>query len=311
MPTHPSPQVPRPASPSMVRVLAAVALLAACAAGWAQTTLDTLGLTGPVASVEEYREFPGTTDRQRVQTWAFDADGVATERVYFAYSFRDGSLTSRQVSTYEAGRILETVVLDVDDAPIGRTTYAYDARGRLSAQVTLDADGAETRRIEYERDGDGNAVRETWLLDGQPSRTYERDFAADGRIAEERRYDDEGRLVQVETYTVPGQEHGYVQYGDEGEVEATGRVVEGEHGTVLIEVFGPDGAVVESYAWTYDDRGREVERRSVYGEDGDEELLTYAYEDDAQGNWVRQVTTEDLGTGPETYEIRERTIAYR
>jgi len=39
--------------------------------------------------------------------------------------------------------------------------------------------------------------------------------------------------------------------------------------------------------------------------------LTYAYEDDERGNWIRRVTTEDLGNGAETYEIRDRTIRYR
>ena len=40
-------------------------------------------------------------------------------------------------------------------------------------------------------------------------------------------------------------------------------------------------------------------------------MYSYAYELDEHGSWVRKVTTENLGNGPETYEIRERVIAYR
>jgi YD repeat-containing protein len=286
------------------------AALVVGSAAWAQTTLETLNLEGPVAAVEEYREFPGTTERQLFQTWAFDEAGLATERVYFTYSYMDGSPSGRQVTSYDAGRTLATVVYDADDEPTGQTVVRYDDQDRIVAQVTVDADGVETRRIDAERDAAGNVVRETWYRDGAVSRTIERDFDADGGLIEQRRYDEEGRLVEVESYTVPGLEHDSVQYDEEGEVEATGRVIENEFGTVLIEVLAPDGTVAESYAWTYDERGRVVERRSVYGE-GETELLTYDYEDDDQGNWVRQVTTEDLGNGPETYEIRDRTITYR
>jgi YD repeat-containing protein len=118
-------------------------------------------------------------------------------------------------------------------------------------------------------------------------------------------------MNHVGRYSVPGLEHEYVQYDEEGEVEATGRMVENAFGTVLIEVFGPDGSVVETYAWTYDERGRVLERRSVYDEGEIEELLTYAYDDDDRGNWVRETTSEDYGAGPEPYEVRERTITYR
>lgn len=291
-------------------VAASFAVLLGGSAGWAQTTLETLDLSGPVAAVEEHREFPGTTDRQLFQTWAFDEDGLATERVFFTYSFMDGSLSGRRVTSYDAGQPLATVVYDPDDEPTGQTVYRYDGEGRLSEQVTVDAEGIETQRTEYERDAAGKVVRETRYRNGAVSRTFERDYD-DGGLIEERAYDEEGRLYEVESYTVPDLEHEYVRYDEEGEVAATGRVIENEFGTVLIEDLGPDGSVSESYAFVYDEAGRVIERRSVFGEGKYDELLTYAYEDDERGNWVRRVTTEDLGDGPEAYEIRDRAISYR
>jgi YD repeat-containing protein len=290
---------------------ATVAVLLALAAASAQTTSETLDLIGPVAAVEEHREFPGTTERQLFQTWAFDANGVATERVFFQYDFRDGSLRGRQVTGYDAGRPLATVAYDADEEPVGQTVFRYDGEGRLTEEVTVDAEGAETRRSVYERDAAGRVVRWTQYRDGALDRSLEADFDADGGLLEERRFDAEGRLTQVDRYVVPGLEHEYVQYDEEGEVVATGRVVENEFGTVLIEVLAPDGSLSESYAWTYDDRGRVLERRSLYDDGEIEELLSYAYDDDDRGNWIRQVTTEDYGDGPELYEIRERAISYR
>jgi YD repeat-containing protein len=308
MPTRPS---IRPVHPWGALLAAALAALLALPAASAQTTSETLDLIGPVAALEEYRWFPGTTERALFRTWAFDEAGVAIERVIFVYDWRDGSLRERRVTLFDAGQPLATVAYDADDEPTGQTVFRYDGEGRLVEEVTVDGEGVETRRIAYEHDAAGNVVRVAQYRGGALDRTVERDHDADGARLEERRFDGEGRLNQVSRYTVPGLEHAYEQLDEEGEVEATGRVIEGAFGTVLIEVLAPDGTLVESYAWSYDDRGRVLERSSVYDGGEIEELLTYAYDDDERGNWVRQTTHEDYGDGPELYEVHERVIGYR
>ena len=300
----------RPRTFALLAAVLAAATLLLAGSGRAQTTVESLGLTGPVAAMDVYREYPGSTDRQLMFRWTFSEAGLATERVYFTYSFMDGSLRSRQVTTYDAGRPLATVVLDADDEPTGQTVYRYDDQNRLTEEVTVDADGVETRRVAYERDGAGNVVRQVQYVDGAVRRTVENDYDADGGLIEQRRYDEEGRLYEVETYTVPDLEHDYVRYDEEGEVVATGSVVESEAGTVSIVQLGPDGEVAESYAFAYDENGLQIERRDVYG-GGETSVYRYAYEVDERGSWIRQVTTEDLGNGVETYEIRERVITYR
>ena len=313
MSTHPFPRPLQRPSPHVRGALAAglLTLFLAGASAQAQTTTATLGLTGPVAALEEYRWYPGTTERALFQTMAFDEAGIATERVVHFYSFSDGSLRQRQVTLYDAGQPLATVSYDPDDEPTGQTVYRYDGGGRVVEEVTVDAEGVETGKTGYEHDAAGNVVRVTRYRNGALDRTVEREYDAAGGLLEERRFDAEGRLDRVERYAVPDLEHEYVQYDEEGEIEATGRVVENAYGTVLIEVLDPDGSLSESYAWTYDGRGRVLERRSVYDGGESEETLTYAREDDDQGNWVRETTSEDLGDGPEVYEIRERVITYR
>ncbi len=298
-----------PAASVLVALVALITLSLAPSAS-AQATAENLDLTGPVASVEEYRWYPGTTERQLFQTWSFDEDGLVTERVYYAYSYRDGSLRSRQVTTYEAGWPQATVVLDADDEPTGQTVYRYDDQGRMIEQATVDAEGVETRRVAYERDGAGDVVREVQYADGAVRRTSENAYDAEGGLIEQRSYDEEGRLYEVETYTVPDLEHDYVRYDAEGEVEATGSVVDSDVGTLSMVQVGPDGEVAETYEFAYDESGLQIERRDAYG-DGETSVYSYAYEFDGHGSWVRKVTTENLGNGPETYEIHERVITYR
>jgi YD repeat-containing protein len=292
-------------------VAALLAVLLAGSAAWAQTTSASMDLIGPVAALEEYRWYPGTTERELFRTWTFDEAGVATERVVYLYDWRDGSLRERRVTLFDAGQPLATVAYDADDQPTGQTVFRYDGEGRLLEEVTVDAEGVESQRTVSERDAAGHVVRVTYYRGGALHRTVERDVDADGDPLEQRTFDAEGRLIQVNRYLVPGLEYAYEQYDEEGEVESTGHVLENAFGTVLIEVLDPDGNLTESYAWTHDERGREVERRAVYDEGQSEELLSYAYEDDDRGSWVRQTTTEDYGDGPESYEIRERVITYR
>jgi len=261
--------------------------------------------------MEEYRWYPGTTERALFRTYAFDEAGVITERVVYLYSFRDGSLRLRQVTLYDAGQRLALVVYDADDQPSGQIVYRYDGAGRLAEEVTVDGDGVETQKVVYEHDAAGNIVRVTQYRDGALDRTVERDYDGDGGLLEERRLDAEGRLRQLDRYLVPGLEYTYEKYDEEGEVEATGRGIKNAFGRVLIEEFDLEGELSESYAWTYDERGRVLERRSVYDDGGREDRSTYVYEDDDRGNWVRQTTFESYGGEPELYEIHERTFTYR
>jgi YD repeat-containing protein len=301
----------RPARRAQFALAATLAVVLVGSAAWTQTTAESMDLSGPVAAVDEYRWYPDTTERELFRTWTFDEAGIAIERVIYLYNWRDGLLRERLVTLFDAGEPLATVAYDATDEPTGQTVFRYDGAGRLLEEVTVDAEGAETRRIAIEHDAAGNVVRVEQYLGGALDRTVERDYDTNGGLLEERILDAEGRLSEVARYVVPDLEYEYVQYDEEGEVEATGRGIESAFGDVLIEVLDPDGNVMESYAWSYDERGREVERRAVYDEGQLEELLTYTYDDDNRGNWVRQTTHEDYGDGSEVYEIRERVITYR
>ena len=290
---------------------AVAAVLSGCAASvvWAQTTTERMKLHGSVATVDLWREFPGTSERQKVLGWTFAADGTALESVSYAYSFRDGSLLSRRVTSYdEDGDILAVVTMDPADEPIARTDYRYDAEGRLIGQISYDAAGTETRRAVSTLDAAGHVVVDEAFENGVRTRRTEADVDADGGILEMRRFDGEDRLTEVRTYTEPGRTYDFVQYAEAGEVEFTGTVTETERGTERWISYAADGSLAFEFTWTFDEAGREMERREVHGEDTT--VYRTSYEDDAAGNWIRSVRTEDRGSGPEPYEIRDREITY-
>jgi len=292
---------------ALVAVATATALLSLPFAA-AQTTSATMGLLGPVVAVEEYQVDVDTGERQLVRLWTFDAAGILVERVAYQYDIRDGSLRWRLVTLFDAGQRLAAVTYNAADEPTGQTVYRYDDAGRLVEERSVDAAGVETQRTHYEHDGAGHLIRARYYRAGALDRSREFDHDDEGALIEEREFDAEGRLRQLDVYVVPGVEYEYVAYDEGGEVEMSGRGIEGEFSSTLLEAFDPEGSLLEAYEWVYDARGRLLEHRS----EGDwgEEYLTYTYDDDAWGNWVRTTTSEDYGYGPEVSEIRERVISY-
>ena len=289
-----------------------LALFALGASGHAlaQVTTETVDLLGSVATVSEFQEYPGSTERNLSSTWAFRPDGTAAERVFFSYSFMDGSLRSRTVTTYDdRGLPLSRVTLDPDGNPLAQTVFRYDGDGRMTEEASYDAEGTETRRIVYERDAAGNVVVQERYQDGALDERTEREYDDEGRLLEEREYE-EGRLTELETYTEPGRVAEFVEYDDEGEIESTGTFVDGEHGTERWTGYDADGNLAFELTWTYDENGLLRERREVDAE-GEEIVYRYEYEFDATGNWVRMVVSEDFRDTPTTvYEVRDRQITY-
>ena len=304
----------RQPAPSALRhifmAIALVMVLACVQTAFGQITTQAVDLVGPVAIISEHHEYPETTERRLRQTWTFAPDGAAVERVWLTYDVTDGSLRSRQVTTYdEDGHPLASVTMNPDGEPMGQTVYRYDGDGGLVEQATYDADGVETRRVVYERDAAGNAVAEEFWVQGALDRRYERQFNEQGLLLEERMFRD-GRLTEVETYREPGRVADIVRYDDAGEVDATGTLVSSEHGTEEWIFYDAAGNSTGGFFWTYGDNGLVRERREVDSE-GREIIYTYAYEFDQRGNWVRQVVTEELGGGSTSvYEISDREIAY-
>lgn len=292
------------------RLIAVLLCVSALATAVGQESTETFDLVGAVATVTEFVEYPGATQRNVFQTLAFRPDGTALEHVYLGYSYMDGSLEERRVTTYdEAGKPLARVTTDPDGTPLGRTEFRYDGDGRLVEEASFDTAGAETRRVTYERNADGDVVVWEVYTNGELDRRTEVDYDGRGHVVEERTYED-GRPTELATYSEPGRVFEVVAYDGAGRVRSTRTGVESAHGMERMEIFDRDGHVQFVSTWSYDANGHMTERSTVDGS-GVGEVYTYAYELDGTGNWIRMVVTEAVGgMEPTTYEIRDREITY-
>lgn len=279
---------------------------------------EEMGFTGPVASVTIYQTYEPEEEEPRLrQEWTFSPEGAVTSMVFYSYSFMDGSLRFRGVTSYDAdGR--RTVREDIapDGSIVGTTTFAYDGEGREVEERVLDETGAETRRVVSAYDGAGNLVARESYRDGELVGRTEYDYDGEGRRIAARRFDDAGTLERETTYTVPDLEYEMVEYGEDGEIEGRTVVVEGEHGTLSAETFLPDGTLDNATYFGYDEAGRIVRREDavtyeVLGEEQrDSSVTVYEYAFDDVGNWVRRTTLEDMGMGPEPIELQVREFTY-
>lgn len=295
------------------------ALLAAFGAtSYAQSDAERMDLVGPVASMAVYQTYEPDTEEPRLQQeWVFDADGEVTGRVFYSYSFMDGSLRYRIVSTYGADglRALSENVTP-DGSIVGRTEFTYDGEGRLVEEAAYDEEGTETRRQVSGYDADGNLVERDTYRDGELVGRSEFEYDGEGRRTAARAYDADGTLRRETTYSVPDLEYETLRY-DGGQVETRSVAVENEFGPVSYETFLPDGTLDNATYFTYDEAGRMIERQDMvtYESMGTVQQSTsrafYEYEFDDVGNWVRRTTIEDAGMGPAAIELQVREIEYR
>lgn len=308
---------PRGRARTIVATLLAMLVASTASIAVAQATTETLGLVGPVASVSLYQTYEPQDEEPRIrQEWTFSQDGVLTGRVFYSYSFMDGSLNYRQESTYENGRAQGSVNVGPDGDVVGRTTEEYDGQGRRTRSASFDETGTEIRRTEWTYDGAGNLeVRETYR-NGELVDRDEYEYDAQGRRTAAQEFDGEGNLTSETTYTVPDLEYEIVEYEDDGSIEERSVVVQGEHGVLSAETYLPDGTLENATYFVYDENGLALERRDIYTYESMGNVVTgesttvYEYEFDDVGNWVRKVDVEDTGAGSTPIAIEVREIRY-
>lgn len=281
--------------------------------GLGRVTLAADSLHGPVRSVEWRIPFDGEEDRV-IRTW-YDRQGRRTERVQ-----EDDEAVERCLYSYDAqgrrsGMKVESRLPPSAETSLQRSTFLYDAHGRLAAQLFHYPGTPEPRRYSYGRDEHGRLVevnygpsgRLEYRYDAAGNRVVEALFNGGGReyARHELAYDAAGRLIQRRIRT---DEQCWVlrfQYDAKGRLaEAVTELVAGDprvswsHGpepgrevytwsdggrTKETTSYAPDGTLRKRLVQRLDAHGRLVE----YAEDG-RGTVRWEYEDDHWGNWTRQ-----------------------
>lgn len=285
------------------------------------------GLVGPVRSVRVgrakfVRRGGEYVEGRRVPSYVaeYDPRGHKTGEVRTS---PDGSLVTTNTFTYDAGGRL--VVMTQDNAGpspnANRTVYVYDAWGRLREETHRSADGTPLGRTVHTYDAEGNRV-------GQA------EYEGGGALLAELifKYGAQGRLSEA-AFCSGAPRGGVIGRGGEGvgvppgqaagvlraplcgdglllkRVEFTGDA----SGNVTGEVeYAGDGSFLAKRVVTRDP-GRKWLDVAEYGADGLERgRVSFSYEFDPRGNWVRRVERRrDGGTREaEPVEVTYREITY-
>jgi YD repeat-containing protein len=247
---------------------------------------------GPVHTLRTEHEAPHFT------LVRFHPDGRIDE---IEYHNRDASV-SRSSYTYDAaGRIQETR-FGMDGGAITRNIYSYDESGRLTRIVTVDPEGREREPETYSYSQDGKRTRVSFIPKQEPNAGYGIDcsgFASDetgAPLDEVLLYDDDHRLVNRLTYkrdSAGRLVNDEMHAGEQGPFPNLEKALENASPAarealmaMLADVFGPH-KVLSSRTYTYDGKGRLVERRLRMGELGGHRT-THRYDD--RDNLIEETT---------------------
>ena len=243
--------------------------------------------------------------------WTQPTEWLTEEYIYN----EDGAALSHTVITYnEDGYQLTYLYESQDD--YNSYQYTYDELGRLRTQVednkyTYDTgdswEGHATTTYEY--DVWGNLVKEVYQSTG--------DVYTETNYT----YDDNGNLLISETLGNVGKsatyyaydENGYqtkVTYTFEDEVENVDEYFRDENGTIIAQKSSSGDGEVYSYAEFTVVDGQVVQETITYGE----EVYTYSYSYDENGNMTHIETQDPYGTSvtdriydEEGREVQEET----
>ena len=193
--------------------------------------------------------------RRTVVEATYARDGKQTEHVFYAYSYSDGSLSFKGITSYDdSGKAIAQLRVGADGSPIGRMVYRYDGNGNQVEQVAYDASGAETTKEEKRYESDRLVERKMYRL-GELWRRIETGYRSDGSGKEARQYEAGGTLGEVSTYGPNGDLLKAVTYKADGSVQRSGTAQYDSEGRVVrTENFDGAGKVTSTTASSYNER---------------------------------------------------------
>ncbi|HLZ33208.1 MAG TPA: hypothetical protein VKP13_04270 [Nitrospira sp.] len=266
--------------------LVAIGLLSALvcvsdAAASPKTARDKNDLLGPVRAVI-------TKAGGGLQTEIYDLTGRLIEAVVHR---EHDNTSSRYVFTYDQqGALQEETAYEADRTPIYRKLFAYahDPAGRQTAVVAAFQDGA-FHHAEFSTYDRSENISETIQTDG--TMTSRNLFDVLGRILYSSRFRD-GQLVSELKRTY----------------DSGGRLIE------LIS-YSSGGAVTGKVVHEYDDSGKRIRSTTETFQPNATGRWITTYENDRNGNWIKESTWKETGGAPETdtgpsQAAQERIIDY-
>jgi len=223
----------------------------------------------------------------------YKVDGKLKERTAY---HPDGSSAVRVVRLYnDAGRLKTEQLYNPGDTLWRKTTYTYNGAGQLTKAVSTDTDGDVWFRDVYAYNQAGRPSQIDHLdLDGSFLHRATYTYNPQGQITERSLSDADGSRISSNAYA----------YETDGKL---GKMNE-------VTTRGRNGSLTSRWVYFYDERGNEREWIAYKADGSIRRKEVYAYEYDARGNWVKQVTSEWIPDGAAGYlepaEAVYRDITY-
>lgn len=257
-------------------------LLFFSAGAQAKSDREKANLLGPVRSVRSKTvDYKDETLKQSLGTWqsetvSYDEKGNEIERIT---SLAEGSLVGKEVRTYDAtGNLIENIVSN-EEGVHERQVYAYEG-GKLIRIIGYDADGKLESKQFNSYGKDGLLLEEKYLVSNK----------AFGKTVF--KYDQIGNLAEAAFYSPNGTKSLALIGPCRGAHRVT-YVYNEQRQPIKIVQYDPDGRITWSWQYSYDSKGL-ITAESL-GYYSSKQTFTHVYEYDSRGNWIKKITTKDLG----------------
>ena len=169
----------------------------------------TAGIQGNMVEGKTYNKLTGRLDSRN--EYRYDSQGNLVEKK----DYTDGRLDSRNEYRYDSqGNLVEKK--GCDEYGEWRGEYRYDSLGNLVEEKSY-RDGSLDSRYEYSYDSQGNLVEgKLYYGDGTLLVEKNKSYYEDGTLRSERRYGDQGNLVEEKEYYKDGTLESEKKYNDQG-----------------------------------------------------------------------------------------------
>lgn len=223
------------------------------------------------------------SDGNLSSVYEYNRNGETTK----SENYRNGKLWSAEENEYdENGNLIKSSSYDADRKFTSYSVYGYNESGKRIKISEYDGDDKLTGYTEIKRDGkyvlsetvydaDGNKTEYTEYLENTPdyntySRTKRYEKYENGKLAELREYNEDGRMTKLISYDGEGNKKLYEEYVT---LKVKHNGYEGISAVIKTRETYNDGKLEHRTEYEYDENGN---RTKISEYDGEGKLIEYA-----------------------------------
>lgn len=231
---------------------------------------------------EERRSESYDSDGNLSSVYEYNKNGKTTK----SENYRNGKLWSAEENEYdESGNLIKSSSYDADRKFTSYSVYGYNESGKRIKISKYDGSGTLTEYTEIKRDGkyvlsetvydaDGNKTEYTEYLENTPdyntySRTKRYEKYENGKLAELREYNEDGRMTKLISYDGEGNKKLYEEYVT---LKVKHNGYEGISAVIKTHETYNDGKLEHRTEYEYDENGN---RTKISEYDGEGKLIEY------------------------------------